>query len=90
MQLFLTFESHVIRDEGEQREGVISRRFNVILFWQHLRGGYMPSGLGMAHGEKKKVPPSHHDRFSLGQLGGHGRLTLTAIAYKQEGMAWQR
>lgn len=36
------------------------------------------------------VAPSHHDKFFLGQLGRHGHPTLTAIAYKQEGMAWQR
>jgi len=54
-QLFLTFESHIIRNEGEQGGRGISRRFNLILFWQHWRGGHVPSGLGMAHGEEKKA-----------------------------------
>lgn len=49
------FESHVSRDEGEKSGGIISKRFNLTLFWQHLRGSHMPSGLGVAHGENKSI-----------------------------------
>lgn len=56
-QLFLTFERHIITDEGAQRsrEEIISRRFKLKLFWQHLKESHMTSGLSVAHVEEKKA-----------------------------------
>lgn len=49
----------------------------------------MPSGLGMAHGEKKKVW-GLSGGTKLDQLGGHTLPTLMVISYRKEAMAHQR
>lgn len=92
-QLFLTFESHVIRDEGEQSGGGNFQEFqsNIILAALERWLCAIKTWCGPRRREKGMggltVAPSHH-KFSLGQLGGHG--CPTAIAYKQEGMDRQR
>lgn len=94
-QVFLTFASHVIGDEVEQRVGNSKEiQSNIILAalerWSYaIRTWYSPWRRQKDMGGLL-VALRHHNKLFLGQLGGHGCLTLTAIAYKQAGMARQR